>query len=588
MKILCRLTAVLAAMVLMAVFLPVRVFGADTRLVIYHTNDIHGRAEGSLEKEEEGSFRETGSIGFARYKQMLDGDRANGAIDAVLALDAGDAVHGTLFAQLSSGEDMIDLMRMVGIDAMACGNHEFGFGQIQLKELEGRAAAKFPLMAANIDSATTGTTFFKVNHKVLMAGGKKIVVFGITTPETKEKAHANFTRGLSFGAGRDEQDPDEFVSTVQAIIDALPPADLVIMLGHLGVEEGSPFGTDALVPGLSGLDLVIDGHSHSVYKEKIRDRDQKEVLVVQAGNYFENVGRIEIIFDGGGLAMEAETIPFRQVRHLEGDAAILARIEDFNENKEAVLVREIGRTATRLVQSGEREGESVALVRLQETNLGNLVADSMRRATGADIAMTNGGGIRADIEAGTITWQDALAVLPFGNLITVIEVSGRQILDALIHGAKDYPAANGGFLQVSGLSYVIVTQEQEGRQAYLDIDRVMVDGKPLEPDKIYTLATNDFLVAGGDGFTMFEGARQVLLGGLMLEALIDEIEVRTRTAGGEGFTCEVEGRVRVMNRPEGQPPAARGEWVVRTLTGAVVLTLTTLVFVTGRRKTGDR
>lgn len=584
MKILRRLSAAFAAMILMLVLLPSGVSGAATRLVIYHTNDIHGRAEGTPERDDKGDFNQTGSIGYARYKQILDADRALGAFDAVLALDAGDALHGTLFAQLSSGEDMIDLMKMTGIHAMACGNHDFGFGPIQLKELERRAAPAFPLMAANVRSSDEGGSFFKTNQIMLTLGGKNIVIFGIATPETKVKAHASYTRGLSFGAGPQEQDPEVFASSIQAIIDALPPADLVIMLGHLGVEEGASIRTDGLVARLSGLDLVIDGHSHTICRERIRDKDQKEVLVVQAGCYFENIGRIEILLDAGSVTMEAGMIPFSQVRHLEGDPGILAELSAFNEARAVELGRLVGRTATRLVQSEDREGGQVALVRMQETNLGNLVADSMCRATGADLALINGGGIRADLEAGPITYKDAVAVLPLGNLITVIEVTGRQLLDALRHGARDYPGPCGGFLQVSGLSYVIETRGRGDLETFQDIGQVMVGDKPLEADKTYTLATSNFLVAGGDGYTMFEGARQLLLSGLMLEALIDEIEELTQASGPEGFTCEAEGRIRVRNLSGDGAGGAAGTWAAGILTGLLALALTSLLVRRAKRK----
>lgn len=585
MKIMRRTATLFVAMALMFVFIPTRVFASDVQFVIYHTNDIHGRAEGTPEKDEDGQVNDTGSIGYARYKEIMADDRVNPAIDRVLVLDAGDAVHGTLFAQLSAGENIIDLMQMVGVDAMACGNHEFGYGPVQLKELDNRAASGFPLMAANVKTTAADTPFFKVNHKEFAAGGKKIVVFGIATPETKLKAHPNYTRGLSFGAGPDEQDLDAFISTVQAVIDALRPGtDCLIMLGHLGVEKSSPIRTDTLIPGLSGLDLVIDGHSHTVCQEKIKDRDGREVLVVQTGNYFENIGRITVTFSDGQVSAQAGIISFKEVRHLQGDAEILDRIKAFNDETAEEMSKEIGRTASRLDHSEKRGQDQIALLRVQETNLGNLVADSMRKATGADLALVNGGGIRAGLEKGVISFGDAVAVLPFGNLITVIELTGRQILDALKHGAGDYPAPSGGFPQVSGLSYVIVTRGQGEEEVFVDVDEVMVGGMPLDPAKTYTLATSDFLAAGGDDYKMFQDARQVLLHGLLLEAFIDEIKTLTREAGEQGFSYKSSGRIRVRNLSELGLDIPTGESASLILSGMLYLVLAVLLLMAAGRK----
>ena len=502
-------------------------------------------------------------------------------------LDAGDAVHGTLFAQFSSGESMIELMGMVGVDAMTCGNHEFDYGAVQLKELETQAAAAgFPIMGANVTKTDSGLPFFGVNVKEFDVAGRKVIVFGVTTPETKYKAHPNYTKGVSFGAGDSEQDLDAFAAKIQAVIDGLPPAEVVIMMGHLGVDMSSPIRTTTLLPKLKGLDLVIDGHSHTAdYKMKIKDKEDKEVLVVQAGKYFEQIGRILVEFDAGEIRFTPEHITFKDVRGLEGDPAILAKIKAFNDANAAELGKVIGKTATKLVQSGDFRGkENVQLVRVQETNLGNLVADSLRKATGADVALTNGGGIRANIEPGEITFGDAVSVLPFGNLITVIRVTGQQIVDALKHGAGGYPAPMGGFPQVSGLTFVIETEGLGDKEAFKGIADVKVGGTPIDLKKTYTLATNDFMAVGGDNYTMFEGAEQVLLHGLMLEAFIDEIKALTKAAGAEGFTYGTDGRIKVRNLSEVEPAVPTGETAVYLVSGVLFFAVAALLLLTSRRK----
>lgn len=571
MKILRKMMVALLVIALMVMLLPASVFAADKTVVIFHTNDIHGRAEGS-----------DSVVGYARYKEIIEAEKL--VADEVIVLDAGDAVHGTLFAQFSLGESIIDLMNAVGVDAMACGNHEFDYGADQLQVLEGKAS--FPIMGANVKKGAAN--FFGTNHKTFEVDGKKIVVFGIATPETKVKAHPNYTAGVSFGAGSSEEDLAAFAVTVQAVIDSLKDdADFLIMVGHLGVDMSSTIRTTTLLPLLTDLDLVIDGHSHTEYDHLIKDKSGKEVQVAQTGFYFANVGKITLtVGDEVGIDSVA-LLAAADLASIEGDAAILALIQQFKDDNEAELTKPIGKTATLLEQFGDFRGSDVALVRDRETNLGDLVADALRNATGADVAMTNGGGIRANIDPGVITFGDANTVLPFGNLITVIRVSGQQILDALAHGAGGYPSPGGGFPQVSGMSYVIVTEGKGENEKFLKISDVLVDGKPIDPKKSYTLATNDFMAVGGDGYTMFEGSEQVLLHGLMLEAFIDEIKALTTAAGGmegPGFTYKVDGRIAAMSLGELEPTVPTGETMTYVLTGVFFLATAGLFLALGKRK----
>ncbi len=570
MKILRKMMVALLVIALMVMLLPTSVFALEKSVVIFHTNDIHGRAEGN----------DDSIIGYARYKEIIEAEKL--VSDEVIVLDAGDAVHGTLFAQFSKGENIIELMNMVGVDAMACGNHEFDYGADQLKVLEGKAS--FPIMAANVKKGTAD--FFSANHKTFEVNGKKIVVFGISTPETKVKAHPNYTKGVSFGAGDTEEDLAAFAATVQATIDSLKgDADFLIMMGHLGVDMSSTIRTTTLLPLLTDLDMVIDGHSHTVYDELIKDKDGKEVQVVQTGSYFANIGKVTLTVGDEVKIKEVDTLSAKDVASVEGDAAIKALVDQFKKDNEEELTKPIGKTATLLEQFGEFRGSARRAVR--ETNLGSLVADSLRKATGADVALTNSGGIRANIEAGVITFGDASTVLPFGNLITVIRVTGQQIVDALTHGAGGYPSLGGGFPQVSGMSYVIVTEGVGEEETFVRIDDVLVDGKPIDLKKSYTLATNDFMVVGGDGYTMFEGAEQVLLHGLMLEAFIEEIEALTKAAGGidgKGFTYAADGRIAVKSLEELEPTVPTGETMTYVFAGVFFLATAGLFLALGRRK----
>ncbi len=511
-------------------------------MVIFHTNDIHGRAEGtpatSEDKEGKVTVNEKGSIGYARYKTILDEAKATPGT-AVLALDAGDALHGTNFATLSKGESMIELMNMVGIDAMTCGNHEFNYGPEQLKVLEGKA--NFPIMGANIKKGDN--YFFNVNSKIYPGTSSvDFGVIGVSTPETKVKADPRYTAGLSFGAGPTEDDLNAIVPVIQKEIDDLSDkgAGFIVLLTHLGVDKESAVRTDLLIPKLTGVGLVVDGHSHTTYEKGtiVKDAEGIDVLLVQTGSYFENIGKVTLEFAGGHLQdRKAELLTFAKERDVVEDEAIKAKIKAFNDANDEVLKKVIGKTAVNL--DGER-----ANVRAGETNLGNLIADSMLKASGADVVLTNGGGIRASIPAGDITMGDAMTVLPFGNLVTVIKVSGQDIIDALAFGAKSYPEPAGGFPHVAGMTYTILT-DAEGK--FSKIGEVKVGGELIDPAKTYTLATNDFLASGGDGYEMFGGKEQVTLLGLMLDIFVDEIKALSKEGA---FTVEKDGRLIVKPAPE--------------------------------------
>ena len=577
MKIMRKLTVAILVVALFVMLLPgMSVFADDKTVVIFHTNDIHGRGVGA------DASAEKGAIGYARYKTIIDEEKAKPDVDEVIVLDAGDAVHGMLFSLVSQGESIIELMNMVGVDAMTVGNHEFDYGRDRLVELNGKA--DFPIMAANIKKG--GANLLPVNHKEFTVDGKKIVVFGIATPETIIKAHPDYTAGTSFGAGANETDMAAFTATVQGVIDGLPDADFVVMLAHLGLDASSPIRTTTLIPNIKGVDLVVDGHSHSVLKEggTVKDKDGKDVTYVQTGSYFENIGKVTLTV-GDDIAIDTvELIPFSDVKDTVEDPAVLAKVAAYEADIDSEMSVVIGKTANLLLQN-EMDGENkIQVVRIRETNLGDLVADALLKSTGADVAMTNGGGIRENIPAGPITYGQALSVLPFGNLITVIKVTGQDIVDALTWGAGQYPAPNGGFPQVAGMSYVIVTEGEGEDETFVRIDEVLVGGKPIDLKASYTLASNDFMAAGGDGYDMFAGREIILKHGMMLEAFIDLIKELSAKAGSDGFAYEVDGRIMVMSLEDMEPTVPTGEPTTYVVAGVVMLLMAGLFLAMSRKK----
>ena len=503
----------------------------EVKINILHTNDVHGRAEHDASN---------GVIGYPIYKTIIDEYKAAGN---TLVFDAGDAVHGTNFATLSEGESMIKLMNELGIQAMTPGNHEFNYGFDRLKELESQA--NFQFLASNVANEAgenpfkSGTTFD--------AEGYTIGVFGLATPETKYKSNPLNTVGIEF---------TDVVAAAQKEVESLKAkgADVIVLLSHLGMDESSEINTFTVLDAVDGINLVIDGHSHHTLPE---GRQYKDTLIASTGSYLSNIGlsTISINKETGAVSLKARLISYEEAQGYTPNSDIQDKIDEYNMANEVVLGQVIGNTLTEL--DGVRGN-----VRTKETNLADLITDSMLKETGADVVITNGGGIRASIDAGEITMGEALTVLPFGNLVTVIEVTGQDIADAIKFGAQYYPNANGGFPQIAGATYKIITElkpvldanglptvDENGEPVmsyqFSAIEDITVGGAPIDLTKTYKLATNDFMAVGGDGYTMFEGKTQLSLHGMMVDILANYI---TELSVDGPFEYTTDGRITVVEK----------------------------------------
>jgi len=472
----------------------------DVNITILHTNDLHGRVE-------EG-------IGFARLATWVQNFREENP--HTLLLDAGDTVHGLPIATLFQGESIIRLMNAVGYDAMVAGNHDFNYGWERLVALD--QMANFPIMGANIINEAGETIL--TPYEIKEVGGVKIGIFSLSTPETALKTHPKNVAGLTF------TDP---VTVATEMVNLLEPqVDLIIALGHLGTDqESEPYTSIQVIQAVPGIDLFVDGHCHTEFSSGMLIN---ETLLVSTGEHGNNLGVVQLVVEEGGLvAAEASLINATEMSVAE-DEGVKAMIAQLNQEVQTIGAEVIGNTSVHL--EGARD-----LVRTSETNLGNLVTDVFLDVTGADIALTNGGGIRDSIAAGAITKGDIIRVFPFGNSIEVKRVTGQDIKEALEHGTRTYPEPSGAFPQVAGLTFVIDVSRPEGDR----VVEVMVGSEPLDLEKEYTLATNDFVAAGGDGYHMIATTPTLHQMMTMDEALIEYIRER-----GE-LTPVVEGRITVRD-----------------------------------------
>lgn len=505
------------ALVLGILFMPVQNLvsaeeGEVVKLTIVHTNDIHSRVKG-----------EEKVIGFSRLAtkvKELKEENPN-----VLVLDAGDTTHGLPIITVSRGEAMIKLMNEIGYDAMTPGNHDFNYGYHRLVELN--EVADFPILAANVIKEDGSKDLEE--YVIREIDGLKIGIFGLATEESKYKSNPKNTEGV------DIVDP---VAKAEEMVEKLKEeeVDMIIALVHIGVDDESDPKSSDIAEKVEGVDLIIDGHSHTAYEE---GRLIGDTLLVQTGNYLENIGIVNIEFSDGEITKKEATLFTREeAEALEEDEKIKGIIDGLEEENKEVLSTVIGKTKVRL--DGDRE-----IVRTQESNFGNLMADAMLKITGADVALTNGGGIRAPIEAGEITKGHVLEAFPFGNYGVMMDIKGIDILNALEHGVTEYPESAGKFPQVAGMTFKIDPAGEVGNR----VKDLVIRGEPVDLNKMYKLATNDFMAAGGDGY------EDLAKGAIIAEfAAFDEMLAQYIEELGE-VDISVEGRIKEVEKIEETAPA---------------------------------
>lgn len=425
-----------------------------------HTNDTHGYVEHE-----------------PYLSSLIKQKKLNG--ENVLTISAGDVFHGQLISTMSKGQSILNVMNATGYDYLAPGNHDFNYGVDTLQKLV--AQGKFKTLCANVSDH--GKFLFEP-YEIKEVDGIKIGLFGLTTPETLEKSSAKSVGNLTF---------DEPIEVAKKIVKELQAqkVDMIVAITHLGLDKSSldKNRSDVLAKEVPQIDLIIDGHSHTVLKDGLAIEN---TLVVQTGEYGKNIGEVDVVFDDNKLKSKTAKLFETDKINLLPDEAVSTIIKQELNKIEKLSNEKVCKINFDL--DGEREQ-----VRKRETNLSNLITDAFIAATNADVAIINGGGIRASIKHGTITRRDILNVLPFSNIVVTEKVKGSDIIKALQHGTEHYDESFGGFAQTSGITFKLNPNAKE----VFDI-KFTKTGEQLDPDSEYTLATNDFINQGGDGYSMLK------------------------------------------------------------------------------------
>ncbi|RPI94803.1 MAG: multifunctional 2',3'-cyclic-nucleotide 2'-phosphodiesterase/5'-nucleotidase/3'-nucleotidase, partial [Chloroflexi bacterium] len=443
----------------------------------------------------------------------------------------GDRFTGTLYHQQYFGHDNAQVMNLLGYDVMTLGNHEFDNGDDVLSLFVD--ALEFPVVNANIDFSGNATLSKSiVPFAVLEVSGESIGVTGLITPDTPSIS----------SPGEELVFSEDLVGTAQAAIDELIAQDInkIVLLTHIGIEVDK-----VLIPQLSGVDIVIGAHSHTlisnlyaggedVYPIEFTSASGEPVVYVTAKAVNEYLGRLDVEFDTNGVLVDWGGDVILLSRYIEPDVEMAALVTALAAPLEELKTTVVGETSVFLV--GDR-----AVCRAAECNLGNLITDAVRAETGAQIAFENGGGIRADIDEGEVTLGEVLTVLPFGNLVSTFELSGADVWAALENGVSQVEEGAGRFAQVSGLRYTWDgSQEPGSRIISVDVlNPTTGEYEPIDLEQIYTVAANDFMRRGGDEYTVFaENAIDPYDYGTPLDVVVAEY-----IAANSPVAPEVEGRI---------------------------------------------
>lgn len=458
-----RLSNIFICIILLLILSVSNAESAKSVIRILHVNDFHGFAEPYIPL---GSHELRGGISYlAGEVERLRAEKPT------LLLAAGDMISGNNWANLFKGRSSIEVMNAMRFDAMAPGNHEFDFG---IEVLEKRISeAEFPVLASNVK----GLGPIMKPYIIREIGGVKVAIIGVVTDETPVTTNPANVAGLTFGL------PEAAVERYLRELEG--KADIKIVLSHIGHSNDR-----LLAEKMKGIHVIVGGHSHTkVSKPEVVGG----TIIVQAWEHAKALGVLDItVEDGVVKSFEGHLV---EISPSEGKADL--KVEDivskYQKKVSALMDERIG------FAGADLDGEDV---RFKETNLGDLVADIMRGTSGADAAIINGGTIRTSIHKGEIIIGDIYSVLPFDNYIVAVRLTGGQIRQALEHGVSAVEQREGRFPQISGIAFIYSRSAPAGKR----VREISIHGRPVEMSKEYTVATNDFLAAGGDGYKVFGDA----------------------------------------------------------------------------------
>lgn len=517
----------------LTVLLFLAAFGcADTQaegdIVILYTGDVHCAIEENI-----------GYAGLRAYVQAM-----REKTPYVTLVDCGDAVQGNYIGTISKGEYLVDIMNQVGYDLAVLGNHEFDYGMQQLSTLIDRANATY--LGCNITYSGSGENALSAvkNYEILSYGDTRVAYIGVTTPATVTSSTPTYFMedGAYVYDFADGADGQELYDCVQRNVDECLAlgADYVILLTHLGDDEAvSAFSSVALLRNTTGVDACLDAHAHNQIPCRIeQNKDGEDVLLSSTGTQLAAIGQLVITSEG----VLTTTLIGEYTRR---DAQTLAFLDEIKSGYQEEMQKVVAHSDLALSCAS---ADGVRLVRNRETAIGNFVADAYRAATGADIAMINGGGIHADLPQGEITYADILSLHPYGNMLCVAQVSGQQILDCLEMAYRKTQAQyaenglavgeNGQFQHVSGLRLTVDTSISSGVVVDENGEFLRVDGQrrvrdvmvlrangtyvPLDPAGTYTLAGHNYMIKNsGGGMNMFRDDPLLMDEGILdVQALI--------------------------------------------------------------------
>ncbi len=558
------LSCLLALAMACALTVPALAAGPESGegIVVLFTNDIHCTSDDGM------SY-----AAIAGYKAEMEEQYG---VDNVTLVDDGDAIQGGILGSMSQGSWIVDIMDEVGYDLAIPGNHEFDFGMDTFLDIA-QNQADYTYLSCNFVDASGDPVLEP--YTMISYGDVDVAYVGISTPETLSKSAPAYFQDdegsyiYGFCQGNDGQD---LYDQVQETVDAARAegADYVVALAHLGVDgQSSPWMSTEVIANTTGIDVMLDGHSHTVVpSQTVANADGEDVLLAQTGTKAESIGKLVIAPDG---TMTTELVALADVDTTsQAYASAQTYIESIQAQYQELASEVVATTDVDLTVNDPDTGERA--VRSAETNLGDLCADAYRIVLGADIGWVNGGGVRADIAAGDITYGDIIEVHPFGNLACLVEVSGQQILDALELGSMYVGTAeSGGFLQVSGLKYTVNTAiptsvvlddegnfvEVSGARRVSDVqvlDSETGEYAAIDPSATYTLASHNYMLKdGGDGYTMFgEDNVTILQDEVMVdnEVLITYIRDELGGVVGQEYADpHGQGRITIVNETVEEP-----------------------------------